>query len=114
VFKYVLNPRQKGGSASPFSIVTALVDQIDFSGKMNSTEDIKISGILSSTPLIVMRYDSGNTGERRKWVTDLITVLGMLCEGWLYKKGVSTQGGVGVNAVHLKERETTPALLFES
>jgi hypothetical protein len=57
VFKYVLNPRQKGGSASPFSIVTALVDQIDFSGKMSATEDIKISGILyvkvSCTPLIV-------------------------------------------------------------
>jgi hypothetical protein len=62
VFKYVLNPRQKGGSASPFSIVTALVDQIDFSGKMNSTEDIKISGIFHRAPL--MRYGSGNTGTR--------------------------------------------------
>jgi hypothetical protein len=44
VFKHVLNPRQKGGAASPFSIVTALVDQIDFSGKISITADIKISG----------------------------------------------------------------------
>eukprot|EP00088_Acartia_fossae_P059422 TRINITY_DN7051_c0_g1_i1.p1 TRINITY_DN7051_c0_g1~~TRINITY_DN7051_c0_g1_i1.p1 ORF type:complete len:442 (-),score=92.43 TRINITY_DN7051_c0_g1_i1:220-1515(-) len=44
VFKHVLNPRQKEGMASPFSIVTALVDQIDFTGEILSDSDIRISG----------------------------------------------------------------------
>lgn len=44
VFKHVLNPRQKEGTGSPFSIVTALVDQIDFTGKILSDSDIRISG----------------------------------------------------------------------
>ena len=44
VFKHVLNPRQKVGMGSPFSIVTALVDQIDFTGKIFSNSDIRISG----------------------------------------------------------------------
>ena len=44
VFKHVLNPRQKAGMGSPFSIVTALVDQIDFTGKIFSNSDIRISG----------------------------------------------------------------------
>lgn len=44
VFKHVLNPRQKGSTASPFSIVTALVDEIDFNGKIVPTADIKVSG----------------------------------------------------------------------
>ena len=45
VFKHVLNPRQKPGSASPFSIVTALVDKIDFKGKIHSDSDIRMSGL---------------------------------------------------------------------
>jgi len=44
VFKHVENPLQQPGMGSPFSIVTALVDQIDFTGKMQSDCDIKISG----------------------------------------------------------------------
>ena len=40
----MLNPRQKEGMASPFSIVTALVDQIDFTGEILSDTDIRISG----------------------------------------------------------------------
>jgi len=44
VFKHVENPLQKEGMGSPFSIVTALVDQIDFTGKMRSDCDIRISG----------------------------------------------------------------------
>jgi len=44
VFKHVLNPLQRPGMGSPFSIVTALVDQIDFTGKMRSDCDIRISG----------------------------------------------------------------------
>jgi len=44
VFKHVLNPRQKEGMLSPFSIVTALVDQIDFTGEILSDSDIKMSG----------------------------------------------------------------------
>ena len=52
VFKHVLNPRQGPGMGSPFSIVTALVDQIDFSGKILSNSDIKISGYPScATPV---------------------------------------------------------------
>ena len=45
VFKHVLNPRQKEGMLSPFSIVTALVDQIDFTGEILSDSDIKMSGM---------------------------------------------------------------------
>lgn len=45
MFKHVLNPRQKGGMASPFSIVTALVDQIDLNGSIVPTADIKMSGM---------------------------------------------------------------------
>jgi len=44
VFKHVLNPRQGSDMGSPFSIVTALVDQIDFTGKILSNSDIKMSG----------------------------------------------------------------------
>ena len=44
MFKHVENPLQRPGMGSPFSIVTALVDQIDFTGKMQSDCDIKISG----------------------------------------------------------------------
>jgi acyl-coenzyme A thioesterase 9 len=61
VFKHVLNPKQvcfalhctyvdmmtalQGpGQASPFSIVTALVDQIDFTGKLRADCDIRMSG----------------------------------------------------------------------
>lgn len=44
VFKHVENPLQQPGMGSPFSIVTALVDQIDFTGKMQSDCDIRISG----------------------------------------------------------------------
>merc|ERR1719391_46297 len=44
VFKHVLNPRQGEGQASPFSIVTALVDQIDFTGKIHADSDIRMSG----------------------------------------------------------------------
>ncbi|XP_023335369.1 acyl-coenzyme A thioesterase 9, mitochondrial isoform X2 [Eurytemora carolleeae] len=40
----VLRDRQKPGSASPFSIVTALVDKIDFKGKIHSDSDIRMSG----------------------------------------------------------------------
>ena len=45
VFKHVLNPRQKPGTASPFSIVTALVDKIDFSGEIHPHSDIRMSGL---------------------------------------------------------------------
>ena len=44
VFKHVLNPRQKGGMGSPFSIVTDLVDQSDLNGSIVPTADIKMSG----------------------------------------------------------------------
>ena len=44
VFKHVLNPKQKEGMASPFSIVTALVDQIDFTGTIRPDQDIRMSG----------------------------------------------------------------------
>lgn len=49
VFKHVLNPLQKPGMGSPFSIVTALVDQIDFTGKIRSDCDIRISGHVTWT-----------------------------------------------------------------
>jgi hypothetical protein len=45
VFKHVLNPRQQGSLGSPFSIVTALVDQIDLNGPIFPTMDIKMSGM---------------------------------------------------------------------
>ena len=44
VYKHVLNPLQPKGSASPFCIVTALVDQIDFTGDLRPDIDIKMSG----------------------------------------------------------------------
>jgi len=44
VFKHVLNPRQKGLPGSPLSIVTGLVDQIDFSGILRPDCDIRMSG----------------------------------------------------------------------
>ena len=44
VFQHVLNPLQPPGSASPFCIVTALVDQIDFTGTIRSDCDIRMSG----------------------------------------------------------------------
>jgi len=44
VFKHVLNPLQPHDSASPFCIVTALVDQIDFTGAIRSDCDIRMSG----------------------------------------------------------------------
>ena len=44
MFKHVLNPLQRGDSASPFCIVTALVDQIDFTGVLRSDCDIRMSG----------------------------------------------------------------------
>ena len=45
VFKHVLNPRQKGLLGSPLSIVTALVDQIDFVGILRPDCDIRMSGV---------------------------------------------------------------------
>ena len=44
MFKHVLNPLQRGDSGSPFCIVTALVDQIDFTGVLRSDCDIRMSG----------------------------------------------------------------------
>jgi len=44
VFKHVLNPKQGDGMTSPFSIVTALVDQIDFTGVIRPDQDIRMSG----------------------------------------------------------------------
>jgi len=44
VFKHVLNPRQKGLPGSPLSIVTGLVDQIDFSGTLRPNIDVRMSG----------------------------------------------------------------------
>jgi len=45
VFKHILNPKQpQGDPRSPFSIVTALVDRIDFKDKINADEDIKMLG----------------------------------------------------------------------
>ena len=44
MFKHVLNPRQKGLPGSPLSIVTGLVDQIDFSGILRPDCDIRMSG----------------------------------------------------------------------
>ena len=44
VYKHVLNPLQPKGSASPFCIVTALVDQIDFTGDLRPDYDIRMSG----------------------------------------------------------------------
>ena len=46
VFKHVLNPLQKGSIGSPLSIVTALVDQIDFTGILRPDCDIRMSGVL--------------------------------------------------------------------
>merc|ERR1719300_1707115 len=44
VFKHVLNPLQKGSPGSPLSIVTGLVDEIDFAGILRSDCDIRMSG----------------------------------------------------------------------
>lgn len=44
VFKHVLNPRQKGLPGSPLSIVTGLVDQIDFSGTLRPGSNVRMSG----------------------------------------------------------------------
>ena len=44
VFKHVLNPLQRGDAGSPFCIVTALVDQIDFTGLLRPDCDIRMSG----------------------------------------------------------------------
>ena len=44
VYKHILNPLQPKGSASPFCIVTALVDQIDFTGNLSPDFDIRMSG----------------------------------------------------------------------
>jgi len=44
VFQHVLNPLQPAGSSSPFCIVTALVDKIDFPGSIRSDCDIRMSG----------------------------------------------------------------------
>jgi len=44
VFKHVLNPLQKGSAGSPLSIVTALVDQIDFAKTLRPDCDIRMSG----------------------------------------------------------------------
>lgn len=47
VFKHVLNPKQGPGQPSPFSIVTALVDQIDFTASFRADCDIRMSGHLT-------------------------------------------------------------------
>ena len=45
VFKHVLNPLKPADSeASPWTIVTGLVDQIDFTGVLRPDCDIRISG----------------------------------------------------------------------
>ena len=44
VYKHILNPLQPEGSASPFCIVTALVDQVDFTGDLRPDIDIRMSG----------------------------------------------------------------------
>ena len=44
MFQHVLNPLQPAGSSSPFCIVTALVDKIDFPGSIRSDCDIRMSG----------------------------------------------------------------------
>lgn len=44
VFKHIYNPKQKDGMKSPYSIVTALVDNIDIKKNIHPERDIKISG----------------------------------------------------------------------
>ena len=45
VFKHVLNPLKPADSeASPWTIVTGLVDQIDFTGVLRPDCDIRMSG----------------------------------------------------------------------
>ena len=45
VFKHCLNPLKPADSeASPWTIVTGLVDQIDFTGKIRPDCDIRMSG----------------------------------------------------------------------
>jgi acyl-coenzyme A thioesterase 9 len=78
VFKHVLNPRQKEGMASPFSIVTALVDQIDFTGEILSDSDIRISGHVTwvgrSSAESTLYLEQVRDGEWRK-VTEAKFVL---------------------------------------
>lgn len=49
VFKHCLNPLKPADSeASPWTIVTGLVDQIDFTGKIRPDCDIRMSGETTS------------------------------------------------------------------
>ena len=69
MFKHVLNPLQHGDSASPFCIVTALVDQIDFTGVLRSDCDIRMSGHVTfvgkSSAETTLQLEQGIDG---KWV----------------------------------------------
>lgn len=47
VFKHVVNPRQGPGLASPLSIVTAMVDSIDWTKPLRCDADIRMSGHVS-------------------------------------------------------------------
>ncbi|XP_064090301.1 acyl-coenzyme A thioesterase 9, mitochondrial-like isoform X2 [Macrobrachium nipponense] len=67
-YKHVLNPRQKEGLPSPYSIVTALVDRIDFNEEvtLKPDRDIRLSGHVSwagrssmETVIFVEQIDNG-------------------------------------------------------
>ena len=69
VYKHILNPLQPTGLASPYCIVTALVDQIDFTGDLRPHFDIRMSGHVTfvgkSSAETTLQLEQGIDG---KWV----------------------------------------------
>ncbi|KAK7074699.1 Acyl-coenzyme A thioesterase 9, mitochondrial [Halocaridina rubra] len=68
-YKHIMNPKQKADLPSPYSIVTALVDRIDFSQDMTlrPDKDIRLSGHVSwagrSSMETVISVEQVNEGE---------------------------------------------------